>query len=106
MKEVPLRGDYAMMGVACTVTLDAGGACIDARLAYCNAGETPIAAPKAAQALQGRRIDEAAARDAGETAKGEIRPFGNVHASAEYQRHLAGVLTRRALLVASGRARA
>jgi len=99
------RGDYAMMGVACTVTLDANDACSDVRLAYCNAGETPVAAPRAAQALQGQRIDESTARAAAETAKSEIRPFGNVHASAAYQRHLAGVLTRRALLAAYGRAR-
>lgn len=98
------RGDYAMMGVACTVTLDASGACSDVRLTYCNAGETPLAAPKAAQAFKGQRIDETNARAAGEAAKSEINPFGNVHASADYQRHLAGVLTRRALLVAAERA--
>lgn len=98
------RGDYAMMGVACRVTLDAHGACTEARLAYCNAGETPVAAPKAAQSLKGLKIDEGNARAAGEAAKGEINPFGNVHASADYQRHLAGVLTRRALLAAAERA--
>jgi CO/xanthine dehydrogenase FAD-binding subunit len=100
------RGDYAMMGVACTVTLDASGVCIEARLAYCNAGETPMAAPKATEALKGQKIDENVARAAGETAKSEIHPFGNVHASADYQRHLAGVLTRRALLAAAERASA
>jgi CO/xanthine dehydrogenase FAD-binding subunit len=100
------RGDYAMMGVACTVTLDASGVCIEARLAYCNAGETPMAAPKATEALKGQKIDENVARAAGETAKSEIHPFGNVHASIDYQRHLAGVLTRRALLAAAARAHA
>lgn len=98
------RGDYAMMGVACAVTLDTDGACTDVRLAYCNAGETPVAAPKAVQSLKGLKIDEASARAAGETAKSEINPFGNIHASADYQRHLAGVLTRRALLAAAERA--
>jgi aerobic carbon-monoxide dehydrogenase medium subunit len=100
------KGDYAMMGVACAVTLDANGACSEVRLAYCNAGETPVAAPKAAQALKGQRLDDKTARDAAEMAKSEIRPFGNVHASVDYQRHLAGVLTRRALVAAYGRARA
>jgi len=100
------RGDYAMMGVACVVTLDANGACSDIRLAYCSAGETPMPASKAAQALKGQRIDETNARAAGEAAKNEINPFGNVHASIDYQRHLAGVLTRRALLAAAERARA
>ena len=99
------RGDYAMMGVACAVTLDANGACAEVRLAYCSAGETPVTAPKAAQILKGQRVADGSARAAAETAKGEIRPFGNVHASADYQRHLAGVLTRRALLTAAERAR-
>jgi carbon-monoxide dehydrogenase medium subunit len=98
------RGDYAMMGVACAVTLDTNGACSDARLAYCNAGETAMLARKAAQALKGQRVADGSARAAAETAKDEIRPFGSVHASADYQRHLAGVLTRRALLAASERA--
>ncbi|MBM3536408.1 MAG: xanthine dehydrogenase family protein subunit M [Alphaproteobacteria bacterium] len=98
------RGDYAMMGVACAVTLNASGACAEARLAYCNAGETAMLAPKAAAALKGQRIDDKTARAAAERAKAEINPFGNVHASADYQRHLAGVLTRRALLVAAERA--
>ena len=100
------RGDYAMMGVACTVTLDANGDCSEARLAYCNAGETAMLAPKAAQILKGQRLADATARAAADAAKGEVRPFGNVHASADYQRHLAGVLTRRALLAAAERARA
>ena len=100
------RGDYAMMGVACTVTLDASGNCAEARLAYCNAGETPILASKAAQVLKGQHIADGSAREAAETAKSEIHPFGNVQASADYQRHLAGVLTRRALLAAAERARA
>jgi CO/xanthine dehydrogenase FAD-binding subunit len=100
------RGDYAMMGVACAVTLDGNGACTDVRLAYCNAGETPVAATKAAQALKGRQVDDSAVREIADIAKSQIRPFGNVHASVDYQRHLAGVLTRRALIAAYGRARA
>lgn len=36
------RGDYAMMGLATVVTLDAAGICIAARLACCSAGPTPL----------------------------------------------------------------
>jgi CO/xanthine dehydrogenase FAD-binding subunit len=100
------RGDYAMMGVACAVTLGADGKCVSARLAYCNAGDTPMAATRAAEALKGHAINEDAATGAAEIAKSEIAPSGNVHASAAYQRHLAGVLTRRALGIAADRARA
>jgi carbon-monoxide dehydrogenase medium subunit len=100
------RGDYAMMGLACTVTLAADGTCTKVRLAYCSAGDRPMAAPEAARALEGHAIGDAGARAAAEIAKSEIAPTGSVHASAAYQRHLAGVLTRRALRVAAERAAA
>lgn len=98
------RGDFAMMGVAAVVTLDGNGNCTQARLAYCNAGSTPVSAPRAAQCLVGVRIDEANCRAAAALAQVEIDPPGNVHASKAYQRHLAGVLTRRALMSAHARA--
>ncbi|MEO7402496.1 MAG: FAD binding domain-containing protein, partial [Burkholderiales bacterium] len=97
-------GDYAMMGVAAMVTVGADGRCTDARLAFCGAGETPGLASVAAKALIGERIDVATATAAGATAQGEIDPMGNVHATVAYQRHLAGVLTRRALIAAAQRA--
>jgi carbon-monoxide dehydrogenase medium subunit len=97
------QGDYAMMGVAAVISLDAGGACRHAALAYCNAGDRPILADGAA--LVGQVIGDAQIRDAAEAAQRAIAPTGNVHASADYQRHLAGVLTRRALRVALDRAK-
>jgi carbon-monoxide dehydrogenase medium subunit len=98
------RGDYAMMGVAATVTLGADGVCTDVRLAYCSAGETPIFAAKATQTLVGWRLGDPEFKAAAAAAAREIDPLGSVHASADYQRHLAGVLTRRALRVAKQRA--
>ena len=98
-------GDYAMMGVAAVVVLDESGACSDARLAYCSAGETPVAAKDAAAGLVGGRVASDDIAAAAEQAKQEIAPVGSVHASVEFQRHLAGVLTRRALATAVERAR-
>lgn len=100
------RGDYAMMGVAAVVAFEADGRCTHARLAYCNAGETPVGATAAAKALVGGPIGEEQIRAAAGTAQREIDPLGNVHASKAFQRHLAGVLTRRALHTAVDRARA
>ncbi len=100
------QGDFAMMGVAVSVQFDEHGLCRAARLAYCNAGDVPLLAPKAAQSLIGERVSEAHMRDAGSIARTEIRPLGNVHATPPFQRHLAGVLTRRALAIACERARA
>ena len=99
------RGDYALMGVATVVTLDEKGVCRQARLVYLNAGEGPVNARLAAGLLHGEtpsaQVIQAAAAMAADT---EISPMGNVHASPEYQRHLARVLSKRALTQAFARA--
>lgn len=100
------RGDYAMMGVAAVVAFGEDGRCAHARLAYCNAGETPVSAATAARALVGSPIGEGQIHDVAAAAQREIDPLGNVHASKAFQRHLAGVLTRRALQTAVNRAKA
>jgi carbon-monoxide dehydrogenase medium subunit len=99
------RGDYAMLGVAAVVALGDGDRCTHARLAYCNAGDTPVSAA-AAQALVGGPVDAGRIREVAAAIQRELDPPGNVHASKAFQRHLAGVLTRRALQTAVNRARA
>jgi len=99
------RGDYAMMGVAAMVTLDPDGSCVAASLAACNAGPTPMPLDQAAAALVGTALEPAALAAAAALAGCEVDPAGNVHASAAFQTHLAGVLTRRALETAVERAR-
>ena len=98
------RGDYAMMGVAAVVTLDENNICRDARLVYLNAGDGPLNARQAAQILKGQPPSDGAMAAAATAADSEINPMGNVHASPDYQRHLARVLTRRALKQAFERA--
>jgi carbon-monoxide dehydrogenase medium subunit len=83
--------------VAAVVSLSEDGTCSRARLAYCGAGPTAMAATEAAASLGGQRLDEAAFAAAAEIMQTEIDPTENVNASIGYQRHLAGVLTRRAL---------
>lgn len=101
------RGDYAMMGVAVSVRMNGGGVCERARLVYLNAGDGPIAASVSAAILEGERpSQEAIAAAAAEASENEIDPFGNVHATADFQRHLARVLTERALERAFQRAAA
>jgi len=105
MEVAPRAGDYALMGVASLVTLDDSGRCKNAKLVYLNAGDGPVDAKEAAESLIGGSLDErlieAAAMHASEK---EITPFGNVHTSPEFQRHLANVLTRKALKLAVRRA--
>ncbi|HTZ01226.1 MAG TPA: xanthine dehydrogenase family protein subunit M [Xanthobacteraceae bacterium] len=99
------RGDFALAGVACVVVLDQAGRCAQARLALCNAGETPILAEAAGASLLGRAIDAAGADQAADLAQRAIDPGGSIHASKAFQRHLAGVLIKRCLSVANERAR-
>ena len=99
------RGDFAIAGVAAMVTLDEDDRCAAVRLVLCGLGETPVDAGAAAAALAGQRITEAAARDVAALVQQRIEPAGSVHATADYQRHIAGVLTERALATANQRAR-
>jgi carbon-monoxide dehydrogenase medium subunit len=55
-------------------------------------------------ALVGQGAVEEAVRAAAEEARQNVQPEGDVHASAEFRRHLAGVLTARALRTAWSRA--
>jgi CO/xanthine dehydrogenase FAD-binding subunit len=99
------RGDFALIGVACTVRIDDDGRCAEARIGLCNAGDKPILAGDASQSLAGRPISPAQIDQAGELVQRAIDPGGSIHASKEFQRHLAGVLTKRALIEANKRAR-
>jgi carbon-monoxide dehydrogenase medium subunit len=98
------RGDFALIGVAATVRLDGEGRCAEARIGLCNAGEVPTLAAEAGESLAGRAIGAAEIKEAADLVQGAIDPGGSVHASKEFQRHLAGVLTARALATAAQRA--
>ena len=105
LEVAPRAGDYAMMGVAVLVTLDEAGQCQHAKLVYLNAGDGPVDATQAAQLLQGEMFNDELIDTCAQTAsQQEINPFGNIHASVDYQRHLANVLTRKALKLAVKRA--
>jgi carbon-monoxide dehydrogenase medium subunit len=99
------KGDYAQMGVAAVVSIDEQGICRSARLVYLNGGDRPVEAKEAARQLVGEPVDDKVIESsAAIAADREIDPWGNIHASPAYQRHLARVLTRRALQQAFERA--
>lgn len=108
MQEVARRhGDYALVGVAAFVTLDEVGRCNHARLVYLSVGEGPTAAQGAQDLLVGEIPTEEAIAMAVETAADtDIDPMGDIHATAEFRRHLARVLGKRALVQAFARAAA
>jgi aerobic carbon-monoxide dehydrogenase medium subunit len=99
------RGDFAIAGVAAMVTLDAQDQCAGVRLALCGVGETPVDASTAADAFIGYAPSEEMIRGVAASVQAMIDPGGSVQATADYQRHIAGVLTERALQTACQRVR-
>ncbi|MDI3339243.1 MAG: xanthine dehydrogenase family protein subunit M [Sphaerobacter sp.] len=103
-QEVSRRhGDFALVAVAALVTLDAAGVCTDARLVLTGVGPTPVPVDLR-QTLIGAAPSPAAVAAAAEAAQAAVDPPSDVHAPAEYRRHLARVLARRALTTAIERA--
>ncbi len=99
------RGDYAIVGVAATVRLDEQGRCADARIVLLSVGEGPTQARQAMALLQSEKPTSALIAAAAETcATKDIDPTADIHASVAFRRHLANVLTRRALTEAFQRA--
>jgi CO/xanthine dehydrogenase FAD-binding subunit len=98
------HGDYALVGVAAVVEVN-DGRIVRTRLAFTGVGAVPVRIPELEQALAGRILDEAVLTEAGRIASARVDPEGDIHASAEYRRELAGVLTERALRLAVDRAK-
>jgi carbon-monoxide dehydrogenase medium subunit len=90
----PRHGDYAVCAVACALRV-ADGIVAEARLGAAAVSDRPLRLPAAERALLGSRCDpETLAAAAGE-ARGAVDPSDGMHASAEYRRHLTGVLAGR-----------
>jgi carbon-monoxide dehydrogenase medium subunit len=100
------HGDYALVGVAARVTLDGSGACREARLVCLSVGDGPVETPRAAALLAGQRPGDDSIAAAAAAVSEEMDPNGDIHASADFKRHLARVLACRALRRASERAAA
>ncbi|MFI9244599.1 FAD binding domain-containing protein [Streptomyces sp. NPDC053086] len=96
----PVAQSWAIVGVAALVRRD-DGRIAEARIGLTNMGPTPLRAPAAEEALSGADGPEAVARAAAAAAEG-TRPAQDLSASPEYRQHLARVLTRRAVLTATG----
>jgi CO/xanthine dehydrogenase FAD-binding subunit len=91
------HGDYALAGVAAIVTLDTQGRCSDARLVCLGVGPQPMRIQHATRALIGQIPTSDILRAVAEAAPSELAPSSDIHASADFRRHLAKVLTVRVL---------
>jgi aerobic carbon-monoxide dehydrogenase medium subunit len=89
--------DWAMVAVCAMVKKAADGSCEDVRVALTNMASTPIRASATESLLRGSGLEEGAITRASEVAADDTDPPGDLNASPDYKRHLARVLTRRAL---------
>jgi carbon-monoxide dehydrogenase medium subunit len=94
------HGDYAMCGVAVAVTLD-GGAVASARAAFISMAPTPLVVDLT-DAVGGSLAEAGDWSAASDLVRDTVDPEADIHATAEYRRHLAGVLTTRAIAQATG----
>jgi len=96
-------GDFAIAAVSAAVWLE-GGVIADAGLALGALGPTTIIASRAEEALKGKPPSEELFAEAGEIAKEDCAPVPDGRGPVDYKRHLASVLTVRALRHATARA--
>ena len=98
--------DIAVVGVGASVQLDENRQRITAaRIALGAVAPTPLFVPEAGDALAGAEPGDDAFARAAAIAQNAARPISDMRGTAEYRRHLVGVLTRRALAIAVERAR-
>ncbi|MET0486916.1 MAG: xanthine dehydrogenase family protein subunit M [Candidatus Rokuibacteriota bacterium] len=97
-------GDYALVGVAAVVTLE-GSTVRRASLAVTGVDGVPVRAVDAERLLIGAPLSAESMAAAAESVRRTLEPQDDIHATAAYRRHLAGILTVRALTRAGDRAR-
>ncbi len=105
MLEVSRRhGDFALGGAVATVRLDAGGNFSEVRIVLFGVGAAAVRLQEVEQSLIGHQPAAQLFEEAGvQASQGLEFPLSDAHASAEYRRNLARVLTVRALAEAGGR---
>lgn len=100
-KFVRVRHQWSIVAVAAAVRVE-GASIAEARIGLTNMGSTPLRARTVEQALVGRPASEDAVREACAAAAEGTTPPSDLNGDADYRRHLATVLTRRAVLAAAG----
>jgi carbon-monoxide dehydrogenase medium subunit len=94
--------DWAMVGVVALVKKAADGSCDDVRVGLTHMASTPLRATAVEEALRRQPLDAQSIATAAEQAAEGTDPPGDLNATPDYKRHLARVLTRRALEQAAG----
>jgi carbon-monoxide dehydrogenase medium subunit len=92
--------DWAMVGV-CALVKSTDGVCEDVRIGLTHMASTPLRASAAEDALRGQPLDGEHIAAAAALAAEGTDPLADLNATPDYKRHLARVLTKRALTTAS-----
>jgi CO/xanthine dehydrogenase FAD-binding subunit len=101
------KGDFALVGAAAGIVLTPSGQVARAGLALMGVGPTPVDLNAALTDLfRGRAPSDADLAAIADMVSANIEPESDIHAPADYRRHLAGVLAKRAVSTAIARARA
>ena len=90
----PRHGDYAVCALACALRVE-DGVVAEARIGAGAVSDRPLRLAAAERALTGTRCEAAALAAVAEEARLAVDPSDGMHASAEYRRHLTGVLAGR-----------
>lgn len=96
--------DIAVVGCAVSLTLDDAGVCTDARVSLGAVAPTVLLVPDAAKALVGSSIDDAALDALAAACSAAAKPIDDKRGTVEFRVHVAGVLAKRAALIAQKRA--
>jgi len=97
------HGDYALAAIGAVVVM-ADDVIREVRLALTGVEDVPVRASEAEALLAGQPLSPERLEEVVAAVKARIKPSADIHATAEYRRHLAGVLTARALRLAVERA--
>ena len=96
--------DIAVVGVGISLTLDDNGLCSAARIGLGAVAERALLVPAAAATLIGTKVDEAALTKLAAAVSAACRPIDDKRGTKEFRTKVAGVLARRAALIALSRA--
>ena len=96
--------DIAVVGVAVNLTLDDKGVCSAARIGLGAVAERVLLVPSAAATLIGTKVDEAALTKLAAAISAACRPIDDKRGTIAFRTKVAGVLARRATLIALARA--
>lgn len=99
-KFVRVKHQWPIVAVAATVRVD-GGTIAEARVGLTNMGNTPLRATAVEEALVGAAATEDGVREAAAKAAEGTNPPSDLNGASDYRKHLATVLTRRAVLKAA-----